>query len=549
MVSVLVLATLLSVFPGAAAGQAPSVLHIKVVLIDAEQKPTPVARHALLISDNPPSAAPRRIVTALDGTADVRLRPGTYTVESDRPLTFQNQAYQWTQMVDIVAGRDLVLELTAGNAEIAPIAFPAATSAGVSDADPSSLLTQWQDSVVALWTATTYASGFVIGANGLVATSQRAIGTATSVDVQLNPAVKVAANVLVSDVERDVAILWIDPGIAASVRPLPLGCTGAASPAIGDGQAIFAIGAPLRQPKGTTAGTVSRVDTQAVVADLALSAGSAGGPVFTAAGGVVGITSIANEKDGQVRGESRIVRMDAVCAAVASAEDRIKNASPPEGRLLPVEPALAFPADLLRDAAQRRTGSLTPYRMASSDFDIAFITPVLTYGARYQPDPAGGRDRSRSTRDPEPETIRPLLDFSNWSEYVADFPPVLLVRVTPRLVEGFWTRVARGAAQTQGVSIPPIKRFTSGFARMQAFCGDAEVLPIHPFRLEQRISDSDAIYEGLYAFAAGALGPQCGSVKLVVYSEKEPQKGDTRMVDVKVVEQIWQDFAPYRALK
>ena len=67
-----------------------------------------------------PRAAPRRIVTALDGTADVRLRPGNYTVESDRPVAFQGKAYQWTQMVDIAAGRDAVLELTADNAEVEP---------------------------------------------------------------------------------------------------------------------------------------------------------------------------------------------------------------------------------------------------------------------------------------------------------------------------------------------------------------------------------------------------------------------------------------------
>jgi hypothetical protein len=35
-------------------------------------------------------------------------------------------------------------------------------------------------------------------------------------------------------------------------------------------------------------------------------------------------------------------------------------------------------------------------------------------------------------------------------------------------------------------------------------------------------------------------------VKLVLYSEKEPAKGDTRLVDPKVLQQIWQDFAPYR---
>ena len=143
--------------------------------------------------------------------------------------------------------------------------------------------------------------------------------------------------------------------------------------------------------------------------------------------------------------------------------------------------------------------------------------------------------------------MRPLMDFSNWSEYVADFPPVLLVRVTPRLVEGFWTTVARGAARTQGVALPPIKHFKSGFSRLRAFCGDAEVTPIHPFKLEQRVSETEAIYEGLYAFDPGALAPQCGTVKLVLYSEKEPDKADTRIVDPGLVQRVWQDFASYRA--
>ena len=223
MVRALILAMLLAVSPRAAAGQALSVLHIKVVVVDAERKATPVPRHALLISDNPASAPPRRIVTALDGTADVRLRPGNYTVESDRPVVFHGKAYQWTQIVDIVAGRDAVLELTADNAEVES-ATSATASAAPLEADPSFLLPQWQDSVVALWTPTTHASGFLIDAKGLIATNQRVIGTATSVEVQLSPAVKVAASVLAADPARDVAVLWIDPKVVASLRPVPLGC-------------------------------------------------------------------------------------------------------------------------------------------------------------------------------------------------------------------------------------------------------------------------------------------------------------------------------------
>ena len=60
-------------------------------------------------------------------------------------------------------------------------------------------------------------------------------------------------------------------------------------------------------------------------------------------------------------------------------------------------------------------------------------------------------------------------------------------------------------------------------------------------------SETEAIFEGLYVFDPGALGPECSSVKLVLFSEKEPENGDTRMVDPKVIQQVWQDFEPYRA--
>jgi S1-C subfamily serine protease len=483
----------------------------------------------------------------------VKLRPGSYTVESDRAVAFHGKAYQWTQMVDIVAGRDTVLELTADNAEVEPVASSTTTSAAPLEADPSFLLPQWQDSVVALWTSTTRASGFVIDANGLVATNQRVIGTATSVEVQLTAEIKVAATVLAANPVRDVAILWVDPTVIASIRPVPLSCRQAATPPLADGQEVYTIGVPLRRQKGMTSGTVSRVDPHGIVSDFTLARGSAGGPVFTARGDLVGITSVIDEKDEndqRRRGESRIVGIDDACDVVASAEKNMKNAAPPSGTHLPVEPVQPFPVDALKDAAERRAGSLSPYQVSASDFDVAFITPVLTYGAQYQTEQGRRRTTSKDTRkpDPEPPIVRPLMDFSNWSEYVADFPPVLLVRVTPKMVEGFWTTVARGAARTQGVSIPPIKRFKSGFSRMRAFCGDAEVTPIHPFKLEQRISESDAIYEGLYVFDPHALGPHCGTVKLVLYSEKEPENGDTRAVDPSVVQQIWQDFAPYRAL-
>ena len=187
MVRVLAVLVALVAAGAGAAGQAVSVLHIKVVLVDADRKATPIARHALLISDNPATAAPRRIVTSMDGAADVRLPPGNYTVESDQPVAFRGKAYQWTQNVDIVAGRDAVLELTANNAEVET----ASAAMSATETDPWVTLRQWHDSVVVLWTPTAHASGFLIGENGLVATNQRVLGTATAVEVQISPAIKV----------------------------------------------------------------------------------------------------------------------------------------------------------------------------------------------------------------------------------------------------------------------------------------------------------------------------------------------------------------------
>ena len=77
------------------------VLRIKVTLANDAQVPTPVQRHALLVSDNPPSAEPRQIFTAADGTVVLTLRPGSYIVESDRPVVVR-----WPRVPVDASGRD-----------------------------------------------------------------------------------------------------------------------------------------------------------------------------------------------------------------------------------------------------------------------------------------------------------------------------------------------------------------------------------------------------------------------------------------------------------
>jgi S1-C subfamily serine protease len=538
-------AALVFVLPSSSTGQAHGVLRVRIVLSDADGAPTPAPRYALLVSDNPPSAAPRLITTALDGTVEVKLRPGNYTVESDKPLAFRGRRYVWTQMVDIAVGRETALDLTAANAEVTDVGSSDAPSGAAPESDPGFLLQQWRNSVVGIWTANTHASGFLVDAKGLVVTNQRGIGAATSAEVQLTRERKVAARVLAADAERDVAILWLDPTAVAGVRPVPLECTPVGRPPE-EGAELFTVGEPLRGGKDITSGLVRGVKPTEIVTDFILPSGSAGGPVFSANGTVVGLTSFVGGPEATRQRDSRVVRIEHVCAALAPAAQAMKTGQPPGGTLLPVEPTWPFPLDALEGALERRAG-LDPYTMTSTDFDVALLTPFVVYHELHAPT-AIERTTSKDTRSPNAELpfMRQRMDFGAWSDYVSQVWPALLIRVTPKLVEGFWTKVGRAAAQTQGVALPPVKRYKSGFVRLRALCGAVEVTPIHPFELERRVSERATIDEGLYVFDPGALGPHCGTVTLVLHSATGPEQGDRRVVDPKMLEQIWQDFAPYR---
>ena len=516
-----------------------SVLHISVSIVDADQRPVPVARHALLISDNPATSLPSRVVTRPDGTAEIRLRSGKYTVESDRPAVLQGRAYQWTQLVDIVAGRDATVELTSANAEIGPVTAEMEANATPAEHLPeSSLLAKWQSSVVALWTEHRHAAGFIVSGKGLVATSQSGIGDATSLEVQLSPTDKVAGRVLATDVARDVAVVQIDPAAATSA-PVPLACGPDAGTSVTSTQELLTIDVPFLGTKSAVSGAVLAQDPQIIETDLALAPSSAGGPVFAGDGPAVGLTSLPDTDTAVRRAQVRVVRAAAICALIAAAEQKLAASAPTSAARLPVESSKPLPLADIQSAGSARGFSLASYASTSSEFDILFITPVLLASAEAQRGRMGGGTDTLSG-------VRAVTDFGEWSRYVLESPPVLFIRISPKPVESFWMKFARGAASTQGASIPPIKHLGPGFSRMRVLCGKTEVAPVHPLRIRARVSETDAVDEGFYAFDPMVIGPECGTVSLVLSSVKDPDKTETRVVDPAVIAQVWKDFAAWR---
>ena len=503
---------------------AQGVLRIKVTLANDAQVPTPVQRHALLVSDDPPSAEPRQIFTAADGTVVLSLRPGSYIVESDRPVSFGGRAYQWIhQVVEIVAGGDLSLDLTADNAEIVPLSMLASPTAA-SGSREDALLGKYQESVVAVWSPTALASGFVVDSRGLIATDGRAVGTATVVEVQLSPSVKVPANVMLLERSRDVAIVRVDPSLVATRPALAPACPPVRAPSLDDGQAIVSIMVPHAGEKEPVRGEVTALQPRRVETDLRLPFGGSGGPVFNDAGAIVGLTSMATGPDSRAD-EAVVVPTVFICEALAASLPMMSGAAPPAATRLPIEPTRPYPAGALEDGRKGTTPNPAVPVMSSSDFDVAFITPPMVHRARQR---AGWTGGAQSGRSPEAEArLGRLTEFGAWSDYFSRLPAVLIVRATPKMVEGFWKRLGREAARTQGAVLPPFKDFKTSFRHMRATCAGVEVTPIHPFVLEHRVDEKNVIREGLYVFDPDAFGPQCETVTLSLYSEAQPERADT----------------------
>src|SRR4030095_12475502 len=191
--------------------------------------------------------------------------------------------------------------------------------------------------VVALWTPTQHGSGFVVDPRGLIVTNQHVVGTATSAEAQFAHDINVMATVLASDPTRDVAILWVNPSVITSQRPLPLGC-GQTRPSVANGQELYTIGAEMTGQKDLTPGDVTGVESRLLLSDLTIARASSGGPVFTA-GGLIGFTTV-DDRDPDGRSNARVVRIDQACEVIASAEKKMAEAMPPDAMHLPLDPTI-----------------------------------------------------------------------------------------------------------------------------------------------------------------------------------------------------------------
>jgi len=146
-------------------------------------------------------------------------------------------------------------------------------------------------------------SGFIVGSDGLILTNSHVVDGAKQVMVRLSDHREFKAMVLGADKTSDIAVLRID---AHGLPTVQLGD----SDQLAVGDYVLAIGEPFGLEETATAGIVSAKGRSLpgdgyvpfIQTDAAVNPGNSGGPLFNAAGQVVGINSQIYSNSGGYQG-------------------------------------------------------------------------------------------------------------------------------------------------------------------------------------------------------------------------------------------------------
>ena len=528
---------------------------VRVILVDKDlnQKPVPHLTILLAADTNRPDRA-IEVKTDFGGNAEFQAPPGQYRLTTPLGVDFQGRHFVWEMEIKVTDG-PISVDLSNDNARIADP--PSVEPARKLD-DLTVMFQKYQKSVVTVWSEIGSGTGFIVDSAGLVMTNQHVIGPSELISVQFDAKRKVAAKVLAFDADRDVAVLYADLSVFPGAAAAPIATAHAGRELAVEGERVFTIGSPLGLKKIITSGIVSKVEERAIISDVNINHGNSGGPLFNSLGEVIGITTFL-VPGGNGPGVTGVVRIDQTLPVLAQARKKMKDASLPSARLLPVEPSDPYPLDSFKEMIQPAKFDRRPYVFTVGGFDVALGTPVLEYELQGEAGHAAAHERGKRMKrhnDPAQNAFEPLKDLHEWAEYTGEYKPVLFVQAAPQLRETFASVLGRELAPSSELfGGAPRLKFRTDFCRMKLLCGAKEVEPIQPGKAatvvnahDEFVNVADATYVGIYSYPPDAISPSCGKVTLQIYSEKEPDKSESKDLDQKSIDRVWNDFRPYLAV-
>jgi S1-C subfamily serine protease len=147
-------------------------------------------------------------------------------------------------------------------------------------------------------------SGFLVDSEGDIITNNHVVNGAVSVRVILDDGTPIDATIVATDPVDDLALIHVNPDDLSGATPLTLGDSDAVQP----GQMAVAMGAPFGLNDTITVGIISGVNRTVdgsssslvgmLQTDAAISPGNSGGPLFNAAGEVIGVNTAIEASSG-----------------------------------------------------------------------------------------------------------------------------------------------------------------------------------------------------------------------------------------------------------
>ncbi len=496
-------------------------VHVKLraVLVDKDlnQKPVPFL---VVKFTNSKGGAAAEMKTGLDGSAQGALAAGKYTVSTDKPAELGGKKYTWHTQIEI-KGTEQEIDLTNDNAKVeegAPETKPVNGGSG----DLTVLFDKLKNSIFTVHAEGKEGSGFLVDPSGLVVTNNHVVQSSGYLALQFDKMRKVPAKLLASNPDKDVAILWVNPKAFPEAQTAPL-IPSDGKAHIEVGQRVFTIGNPFGREKVLTTGVISKVEKDTITSDITINPGNSGGPLFTLDGQAVGITTAG------LRTLASIVPIQEARPLIEQARKNMAGTTPPDTKLLPVEPVDHFPADALKVLLQQQKMDIKPYFFDAGEFQIGIITPTLRYFLRHEEEMNAARKSAKRNSGDASQAKAPESAISEAQEY----EPTATVVVRPKYSALFKVK------------------FKNGFQKMRLLCGGKEIEPIDPGRSEYELMDvrgrvADTTFQGRYTYLPEAISPSCGGMTLQIFSEKDPNTPVSKILDAETIQRVWNDFDPYR---
>ena len=200
------------------------------------------------------------------------------------------------------------------------------------DFDPAALYAARADGVVTIYAnlgadGNAQGSGFVVDRSGAILTNAHVITNVTETDsavrraqavyVEFSDGERVPARVVGWDLFSDVGVVRVEPRDHA-LEPVPLGN----SSGVVVGQPVAAIGSPFGKQTSLSVGVVSATGRSihslagrftvgnAIQTDASINRGNSGGPLFDAAGRVIGINAQIQTTSGTAEGVGFAIPID-----------------------------------------------------------------------------------------------------------------------------------------------------------------------------------------------------------------------------------------------